>query len=107
MHTVVLNNLLTKKFQFHHKLGTNLSEKDNLLGDFQQPENTKHLVSQDTVSDINNLFKPDKKSRPFSDNWEKTIKTLPLLCLEVVRIGSMNSQNYGFEQKHLSTKKLK
>jgi len=103
LHTIVLNNLLTNGFKFHEKLEVNPLANNQLLGDFSQPEKTDYLVSKNTVSDINTLFITDENNLQFSHEFENSIKTLPLLCLEVIRIGTIKSQNFELGKHNLST----
>lgn len=103
LHTVVLNNLLSNEFKFHNKLELNpLEVKKNLLGDFLQPEVTDYLVSQDTVEDIKILFIPGKINLKFSNDLKHSIKILPLLYLEFIRIATINPHFFELGKHNLS-----
>jgi hypothetical protein len=105
LHTIVLNNLLTNGFPFHNNLEIENPqiEKKLLLGDFSQPENSNCAVSEETVNDVSILFSPKKIDLQFSEKLNHSIKTLPLLYLEFIRIGGINPQLFDLGKHNLSS----
>lgn len=103
-HAVVLNKLLSNEFKFHKNLELNpKAEPKELLGDLSQPENTDLSISDETISDIRILFMPDDSiSKRFSDKFNNSLKALPLLYLEFIRIASVQPINIDLDKQDVS-----
>ncbi len=101
LHVDVLNDIYTKKMRVY---STKMSSKRDkaeprlLLGDYSQKEISPYYVDDDVLHNLRYVF--DEKESPsnkmqYVGDLEKTIKIIPILSLEYLRIASVFPQFFN------------